>query len=210
MSGRSNRLPGRVSYLGVPAEENSPSVPEMLLAPLREMIDALRSAGATPRFHGGIGMVQLHLDRLTRIHVWHPKMPVTRPDSAIHNHRFSFRSTVLRGELLHRIVAPITGSDYELWEAFTEDSREPELVGKCSLDTVEEVELTPGEGYSFEAGRFHCSEARGIVVTRMTKTWESNGKVFVVAKPGVDMKHAFKGSPQRIDEMWDLIFDAIS
>ena len=87
---------------------------KLLVTPLRETIESLKAAGATPRFHGGIGMVQLHLDRLTRIHVWHPDMPATRPDSAIHNHRFSFRSTVLRGYLMHHVVAPITGSDYEL------------------------------------------------------------------------------------------------
>jgi hypothetical protein len=182
---------------------------DTMMSSVREVVVALKAAGAKPRFHGGIGMIQLHLNQTTRIHVWHPSMPPTRPDSAVHNHRFSFRSLVLRGELAHKIVAPVDGSTLDLWETFTEDGREPERVGSCDLTTVEESILARGEGYAFEAGRFHCSEPRGITVTQMTKTWQSTGRVFVVAKPGTSMRHAFNGSPQRVGEMWDLLLDAV-
>jgi hypothetical protein len=54
----------------------------------------------------GLGFIQVKLPANRRLHVWHPDLP--RRDcfaySAIHNHRFGFRSTVLVGHQRNRAV----------------------------------------------------------------------------------------------------------
>lgn len=47
----------------------------------------------------GLGFIQIKLDDNQRLHIWHPDLPRRKcfEHSNIHNHRFAFKSTVLKG-----------------------------------------------------------------------------------------------------------------
>lgn len=167
-----------------------------------------------PRFHAGIGITQLSIQKDKRLHIWHPDLPPSRLGSPWHNHRFSFKSTVLLGELHHRVVLPRTGHTYDMWETFCE-AKTPHgsivNMGTCDLDFCDWDVKLPGDEYSFEAGLFHESSAVGITATLMTKTWESQQRVFVVSEKHAKMTHAFLGDSPRPsdDRLWEIIDAAL-
>lgn len=165
-----------------------------------------------PRFHAGIGMIQVMLtSKNDRLHIWHPEQPITRPDSDMHNHKFSFSSLVLKGMLLHEVVIPVKGDGYNLWTTFQDAGAEAQLAGTVNVQPAGKMYVSPNQEYIFEAGRFHRSEVMGLTITRMQKLWENPAQVVqVIAKKGVKMDHAFANSLPRPPEarLWELIEDA--
>ena len=71
--------------------------------------------------HHGTGMLQAYApgNEEVRIHVWHPALllPGMAESGGMHNHRFTLRSTVVLGSILHdRLsVAPHVDGAYLLW-----------------------------------------------------------------------------------------------
>ena len=57
----------------------------------------------------GLGFIQLQLEGGQRLHVWHPSLPRRKcyEESFIHDHRFSFESTVLVGSLVNRVYVKV-------------------------------------------------------------------------------------------------------
>lgn len=168
-----------------------------------------------PRFHIGLGMIQLHLvksDRNTvRYHVWHPDLPPLTTGRSIHNHRFSFQSTVLKGELWNTPLAPIFGDTHVLWQCFKEGGPPAANLGPIAVHRFAPDRFRPGQSYFFEAGRFHETACYGMTVTRMTKLWEAELPVMVVAKRGVSMEHAYDPSVPRppTERLWEALEDAL-
>lgn len=140
-------------------------------------LDKLKARAAkdprfAPRFHAGIGMIQLFLtSKKDRLHIWHPEQEATRPHSDIHNHKFSFSSRILKGELLHEVIYVMEGGELKLWRTHQDAGADAELVGNVGIVVGERRFLKKGDEYFFEAGRFHRSQAIGLTITRMQKFW---------------------------------------
>ena len=60
----------------------------------------IKDKGLIPRLHGN-GFIQLDLNGKDRLHVWHPDLPKQEFPTPIHDHKFSFKSHILYGELTH-------------------------------------------------------------------------------------------------------------
>lgn len=183
-------------------------------------IDAFRARAKVdpqlePRFHIGLGMIQLHLIKseknTVRYHVWHPDLPPLTAGRSIHNHRFSFRSEVLKGALWNTPLAPVFGSTHVLWQCFREGGPPAKNLGPVGLRREDTDRFLAGESYFFEAGRFHETQCFGLTVTRMTKLWDAEIPVMVVARPGVSMEHAYDPAVQRppVTRLWEALEDAM-
>lgn len=60
-----------------------------------------------PRVHGN-GFIQIDLDERRRLHVWgHPEIPRQKTWHPIHDHVFSFTSTVIVGRVVNVVYQPI-------------------------------------------------------------------------------------------------------
>ncbi|MEL6876156.1 MAG: hypothetical protein AAGM33_11840, partial [Pseudomonadota bacterium] len=121
----------------------------------------------------GLGFIQIKLPENRRMHVWHPDLP--RRDcfqfSAIHNHRFSFTSTVLKGQHRNQRV------DLEIDDQGSHDiishngprassgGRISRVVGRTNIVPRPCENYSAGQSYETPAFEYHITPNAGIVIT---------------------------------------------
>lgn len=149
----------------------------------------------------GLGFIQVILGGNMRLHVWHPDLP--RRDcfehSAIHNHRFSFVSKVLKGTQMNQrcdieIVKPGTGSHVLISHNGPRSAK-----GGRESYPVADVNVIPRELERYEAGaeyfvpemEYHHTPCTGIVVTLMRKINETQLHANSVCRAGVEFHYDF-------------------
>ncbi len=139
------------------------------------------------RVHGN-GFIQISLmDPTCRIHIWHNSLPHQKVDTQVHDHRFSFHSTVLHGRMVHTPFEIVHDGDCPIdlighYRIYTPQVREGEdtILARQAIP-MHDVTFTlrapnslsifgEGDTYSFEAGRFHSSRVEGLTITLMEKT----------------------------------------
>lgn len=171
-----------------------------------EMDERLR-----PRHHAGTGFIQAYIKRNVRLHIIHPDFPPTRQDTGIHNHRFSFHSKILMGQLTNTVYGLRKGNDHEVYEVYcgSKDAGEfrivePVKVGACSVKVLSTQVMRAGDDYTFELGLFHTSRGEGVTATLMTKLWECHTDSLVVVPNGTSMRSAFADQPPE-EKLWEIV-----
>lgn len=151
---------------------------------------------STTRLHGN-GFIQVDIAPNLRLDVWAEELAglAQKISTPIHDHRFSFRSTVLLGRLRHTVyqVAPRFRTfpppvmTHQLWEARPRQGEDTVLQPTGSyvnLSVQEVLEIPAGQTYEFRALWFHRSDPlTPTVVTLLTKTGVVPGAVGRVAVP---------------------------
>lgn len=148
----------------------------------------------------GLGFIQLVLPEKKRLHVWHPDLPRRNcyADSAIHNHRFSFESTVLIGVQKNARV------EIELARDGTHDvishngprsaqgGRESYPVATCNVIEQPVETYKAGDSYWMGIHEYHHTPNDGVVVTLMEKgRLESEVHACTIIKRGAQFHQAF-------------------
>lgn len=165
----------------------------------------------------GLGFIQIKLDGNQRLHVWHPDLPRRScfERSAIHNHRFSFTSTVLIGTQVNRLwlVSDDPAGSHDL---ISHDGPRSEKGGRLSYvaGRVAAEPLTlelyrAGETYHMAELAYHDTPNSGVVVTVVRKL--SEGAVHACSL--IEHGHTFDQSFDRFQlsqtELWRVAEDAI-
>lgn len=165
----------------------------------------------------GLGFIQLVLPGRQRLHVWHPDLP--RRDcfehSAIHNHRFSFTSRVLKG------VQKNVRVDLELAKDGTHDiishngprsekgGRLSYPVAVCNVHEGPVESYGPGDEYQMPVHQYHHTPNDGVVVTVMRKLEESAIHANSVCRRGVEFHHAFDRFQLSPGQLFEFVVDAL-
>lgn len=167
----------------------------------------------------GLGFIQVKLPN-RRMHVWHPDLP--RRDcyahSAIHNHRFSFRSQVLVGRQVNRRYN-VLGTVFEPFATHDRIShdgpRSPkggrqsyfaELVRVCPLP--DEI-FEPGQSYEMPALQYHETPNSGVVVTIMEKLTEGRVHASSLIERGHQFHQDFDRHQLSEARLWEFVTDAL-
>lgn len=177
-----------------------------------EIIEGLRLNLLVPRFHAGVGMMQLYLTDSVRLHVFDPDMPA-RPEAFgnRHNHRFDMESTVLHGAIIDK--------QFNLETAFWTGNFQRYSVIPAHLYTGNEVperaddilynmvvrkitRINAGETYTMPAGAYHETSAVGLTVTLMTKTNQVETHATIVGYREQIVEHAMKVQPSQLEMEW--------
>jgi len=132
-----------------------------------------------PRVHGN-GFIQLDIPGSPghRINIWpEQKLQTQKVYTGIHNHKFSFKSKVLLGTLIHKQFENIVlddNGDCNIYKAAPRDNEDTQLVLASShlfkLTNPQTFKMTAGSEYEFLAGKFHDSNGCGLTATLMEKT----------------------------------------
>jgi hypothetical protein len=189
------------------------------IATLATEVKSARDQGARPRVHGN-GFVQLDLTPQRRLHIWgDPRIPRQSVPSTIHDHTFSFRSVVYRGQLVHRVIALYSDEKgaYSMYYAVTNRGEDTRLVRTRerydAIITAEHL-LTAGSTYKFRAGEFHETVAPWLCVTVIDKdgpTLSQGGKNPNVLVPyGLEPDNTFDRYQTQADLLWQVINEALS
>jgi hypothetical protein len=166
----------------------------------------------------GLGFLQVILPGNQRLHVWHPDLPRRKcfVHSAIHNHRFSFRSTVLVGTQINRRyeVTP-WGKDgtHEMVShngpRLPSGSRSSFVDGPCIVEEQPEEYYHPGESYEMPALAYHVTTNSGIVVTLMQKLNEGTVHAHSIIRRGHEFDQSFDRFQLSDERLWSIVVDAL-
>lgn len=167
----------------------------------------------------GLGFIQLVLDGNQRMHVWHPDLPRRKcyEHSAIHNHRFSFTSVVLKGIQQNvrcdlEIVRPGTGTH----DLISHNGPRSVTGGRISYPVADVnvvrnglEKIGPGEQYYMEKYAYHYTPCDGIVVTLMKKHEEGDIHANSVCKKDVTFDYAFDRFQLSPDKLFGYVVEAL-
>ena len=138
----------------------------------------------------GLGFIQIKLGEKERVHVYTPEVTLTSDEEEIHNHRYDFKSTVLKGSLKNKIykISPSDKGTFTLVdEACNPDvpkSKNQILVLKPLL--ISEFTTTANYSYFLDKDTFHQVQAekgtitlveRGPVIKDMAQIVFSNKQI---------------------------------
>jgi hypothetical protein len=168
----------------------------------------------------GLGFIQVKLPGNRRMHVWHPDLPrrACFEWSPIHNHRFSFRSTVLVGQQINRRynVLELRAGFGSHVRVSHDGPRGPEggrlsfVAGGADVSDMLDEQYGPGESYEMPIGQYHETPNAGVVVTVMQKLVES--RVFH-ASTLIERGHTFDQAFDRFqlppERLWQFVVDAL-
>jgi hypothetical protein len=167
----------------------------------------------------GLGFIQIKLPTM-RMHVWHPDLP--RRDcyawSAIHNHRFSFRSTVLVGHQVNRRYNVLSGLqlDAGTHDRVSHDGpRGPEggrlsfVADGARVDPLPDETYGPGESYEMPMLQYHETPNSGVVVTVMEKLAEGRVHASTLIERGHRFHQEFDRFQLPPERLWAVVIDAL-
>lgn len=140
--------------------------PQKLVALLEQLINSptlLKQVASRSYQHGNGFLKVVLLDKgyKLRLHVWHQGK---KCEENIHNHRWSFASTVVAGTLrseIWRNAAPgnphaVTLPEYRYYAATAEQPAYANPLGHCLLEKEKDQAVSAGESYFMPQGQLHC------------------------------------------------------
>jgi hypothetical protein len=169
----------------------------------------------------GLGFIQLVLPGDQRMHVWHPDLP--RRDcyrhSAIHNHRFSFTSRVLKGAQRNVRV------DIELAKELAKDGSHTVIshngprsdkggrlsypVAECNVFERPLEEYGPGDEYFMPALEYHHTPVDVVVVTVIRKHESGAIHANSIITKGVEFHYDFDRFQLTPEQLFAYVVDAL-
>lgn len=177
--------------------------------------DWLREHGENIRVHGN-GFLQLDLPGQNRLHIFsHPDLPAQRQSTHIHDHRFGFKSQILRGRLAnicyrveasraptHRVYSavPRNGEDTVL--------KDTGFVGQLVAIMAEVYQA--GDSYKMWPKVFHETMTNELTVTFMAKNETTDHAPRVLAPIGARPDNDFTRYDVDPLTLWAIVKDAVT
>lgn len=165
----------------------------------------------------GLGFLQVKLPCNKRLHVWHPDLPRREfwDRSAIHNHRFSFRSTVLIGTHYNQRCDLILHPE-GTHDVVSHDGPRSEKGGRlsfnaasCNVKMRNREVYQPGESYVMPELEYHHTPNEGIVVTLMEKLTEGEIHACSVVQKPYTFDQSFDRFQLSPYELWKIVTEAL-
>lgn len=180
------------------------------------LIDEIKAAENEPRFHG-TGFTQLYLSPTRRVHVWHPDLPPTITNGLIHDHSFSFKSEIVKGDIFHEVFSIGNPEDASPHDDIVTAWVPPPKGGMVWERRYEHGELVPegaywmkqGSRYTFPAQTFHRVIVHGIAVTVVDKIRDYEGLPCRVLSHTNDEPEDAFGEVIAPGRLWRAIFEAV-
>jgi hypothetical protein len=140
------------------------------------MIDVLKQK-CTKIHYFGLGFIQLKLGETSRLHFYTGELPAIVPQEEIHNHRYDFRSVILRGALKQTFFDATFSQQNPTHECVFESCKppgqesEPEPLSlPCQIEKLASVTLLSGSEYRIDHNTFHRVEALGECITFLERS----------------------------------------
>lgn len=135
--------------------------------------DYLQHLDVVPQWFG-LGFIQMKISPNRRLHFWHPELS-PNPGNAeeVHDHRYDFTSTVLKGEMENEVwdMRHDPDGDYRLWRVSCEpgNADAAEMIGPMSVASVSSRRIPTNGSYVMPQPIFHRSFPIGYTVTMLQR-----------------------------------------
>lgn len=166
----------------------------------------------------GLGFIQVALPGNQRLHVWHPALPKRKcfEHSPIHNHRFSFLSTVLVGTQVNRRVAvvPVERGTHQMIShdgaRLPSGSRSSYVSGECNVIERGVEHIPAGRSYLMEVLEYHSTPIEDeVVVTLMQKMQEGTVHAHSIIEKGFQFDQHFDRYQMDDKTLWAIFMEAL-
>lgn len=158
----------------------------------------------------GLGFIQLKIDDKQRIHFYTDKLPRTTTEEEIHNHRYNFTSTIVRGTLKQNIY------EVNVYDGFTESNthwlteetcKENDKRGfptyPCDIKLALSEKYKTGQSYYIHHDTFHQVSSNDAIT--LVKRGEYQKEFANIIFP-VGMKPLCPFSVKRSEnELWEIV-----
>lgn len=159
-----------------------------------DLMGGLLDGSLVPRFHSGIGMIQLYISDDVRLHVWHPDLPA-KPNAfgAWHNHRYDLQSNILMGAV-HDTGLSLNDNlgDFNVYSVVPYHKGIPEIsLEERGVEVVVSgyQRYGPQETYKVPIWGFHETRTEGLTVTLCTKRNQSKAQANILAHESIAPLH---------------------
>lgn len=164
----------------------------------------------------GLGFIQIICGDDARMHVWHPELPrrACFETSAVHNHRFGFISTVMKGEQVNVrcTVMPDDDGAYDLIShngpRSKKGGRLSYVDGRCTISENAFEIYRPGDSYTMAPGEYHHTPNNGFVITYLRKTIETKIHANSTVAHGVTFDQSFDRFQFAPERLWGFVREA--
>lgn len=113
-------------------------------------------------YYFGLGFIQLKIDEFYRLHFYHPELPAFNED--IHNHRYDFKSTILKGTFHNSLYCVSPGETHIITnESCNPEIKAPTEVKFCSAELELTSSYEAGQDYFMDHTWFHTVKAENCI-----------------------------------------------
>lgn len=185
---------------------------------MSEIFEGILNGSLVPRFHAGVGMMQLYLTESVRLHVFHPDLPAhLEAFGNRHNHRFDMTSHVLMGTIVDiplKVEPSFFVGNFELYlvtpaHLYT-GTEKPQRLDDNYYDIKlgKITRVARGQSYTMGRGEYHETRSEGLTVTLVTKSDQHGDFACIVAHRGQSIAHAMADSPP-LHVLKQLVFSSL-
>lgn len=156
----------------------------------------------------GLGFIQIKMSDDSRYHVYHPNLESIMPEEEIHNHRYDFRSHVMKGSIKQDIYKVTwMEASHELWKETCEQGSTPEFNGLVGCDHLLSVIIPEGGQYAIDHNTYHRITA-SRAMTLIKRGPHKKNRASVVRPKGTQAVCPFsKQVPEK--ELWECVEDIL-
>lgn len=161
-----------------------------------------------PRYHSGVGMIQLYLTDTVRLHVFHPELRArAEAFGNRHSHRFDMTSTVLLGTVIDSVISVETAfhtGHFRLYDVTPAHLFNGDQIPTPADDirynmVVRDINVYgAGALYKVPAGAYHETRTEGLTVTLMKKSNQVEEHAKIIAHEDQRIVHAMASPPSQI------------
>jgi len=159
----------------------------------------------------GLGFIQLKLNDAERLHFYTDKLPKTVEEEEVHNHRYNFVSTIIRG-CLHQQIFDVDLNSKEKPYVLTQetcnatDKREFPKV-ECNVEVAHISQHFPSDSYYIDHHTFH-KVASTYAITHVKRSGYKKEFADVIYRKGQAIVCPF--SVKKSDaELFEIIADIL-
>lgn len=161
----------------------------------------------------GLGFIQLKLDETERMHFYIPGLEPIVPEEDVHNHRYDFQSTILRGQLTQELWTPrlSTSGTHVIEEVTCEEGMEgTRSPGHFILEMDSSHTYREGSSYMISHRQFHKVRPgpEGCVTLLERSGYKKNLAQIVKPTNGESVCPFSRKIPE--EELWELVRKALS
>jgi len=178
-----------------------------------DLFNEAKEANADPRYFG-LGFIQITVPS-GRYHFYCKDLNPSLDDEEVHNHRYWFRSEVLKGVLWNGIYSVIEDEEqgqYEVADVTCKPGQtgEPEILMKSvSLVSLVNFLTSAGSSYLIKRAAYHMVQPRSdFVITRLDRGTYESPTAQVVRKKNSPFVCPYE-TPLTVDDCWVWIRKAI-
>lgn len=167
-------------------------------------IDSLRKNCQMIHYFG-LGFIQLKIDKYHRLHFYNDELPAIVSEEDIHNHRYDFRSVVVKGTLTQEIFDIQLGGFTHIMEDESCQKDKPSTTPKvpCFAKSSSMHNYAVGSEYTVTHDVFHrvCS---AYCITSIKRTDYKKEYAQVVRPRGAEKVCPFS---KQVDEkrLWEIV-----